>query len=58
MFGKIEATTEAILKLVALEKPPLRLFLGKVALPFVKQVYDQRITAWKAFNDISEAAHG
>lgn len=57
-FGKIEATAEAILKLVAMEKPPLRLFLGKVALPFVKQVYEQRITAWEAFNDISEAAHG
>ncbi|MCD0470512.1 SDR family NAD(P)-dependent oxidoreductase [Flavobacterium sp. JAS] len=57
-FGKTSATVPAIIKLVEAENPPLRLFLGKVALPFAKQTYEQKIATWEEWNDVSVAAHG
>jgi len=57
-FGIPEATPEAILKLVDSENPPLRLFLGKVALPWTKQVYADRLQTWEDWKDVSEKAHG
>lgn len=57
-FGVPEATAEAVLKLVDAENPPLRLFLGKVAFPYVKQVYADRIATWEAWQDVAVAAHG
>ncbi|WCT11775.1 SDR family NAD(P)-dependent oxidoreductase [Mucilaginibacter jinjuensis] len=58
IFGIPEATTEAVLKLVDAENPPLRLFLGKVALPWAKQVYEGRIAEWESWADVAAAAHG
>jgi NAD(P)-dependent dehydrogenase (short-subunit alcohol dehydrogenase family) len=57
-FGKPEATADAILKLVDATNPPLRLFLGKVALPWVKQLYTERMATWEEWSEVSEAAHG
>ena len=57
-FGIPEATVEAILKLVDTPQPPLRLFLGKVALPWAKQVYAQRLATWEEWADVATAAHG
>ncbi len=57
-FGIPEATTEAVLKLVDTANPPLRLFLGKMALPWAKQVYEGRLAEWEAWADVSAAAHG
>jgi len=57
-FGNPDATTEAVLKLVDSENPPLRLFLGKVAYPSVKQVYSGRYAEWDEWNDVATAAHG
>lgn len=57
-FGKPEATTDAILKLVDSKNPPLRLFLGKVALPWIKQVYAERLATWEEWKDVAEKAHG
>jgi NAD(P)-dependent dehydrogenase (short-subunit alcohol dehydrogenase family) len=57
-FGNPEATTEAILKLVDSENPPLRLFLGKVAYPWVKQVYAGRMAEWDTWSEVATAAHG
>ncbi len=57
-FGKMEATNEALLKLIDSPNPPLRLFMGKVALPVVKQVYEQRLSVWEEWNDVAVAAHG
>jgi NAD(P)-dependent dehydrogenase (short-subunit alcohol dehydrogenase family) len=56
--GKPEATVEAVLKLVDAEHPPLRLFLGKVALPWVKQVYAERLATWEEWKEVSANAHG
>lgn len=57
-FGKVSATAPAILKLIQTENPPLRLLLGKVGLPFVKQAYEQKIATWEQWADVSVEAHG
>jgi len=57
-FGKPEATTAAILKLVDSENPPLRLFLGSKAYPWVKQVYAERLATWEEWKEVSANAHG
>jgi short-subunit dehydrogenase len=57
-FGIPDATIEAMVKLVENSAPPLRLFLGKVALPWVKQVYAERLATWEEWKDVAEAAHG
>jgi NAD(P)-dependent dehydrogenase (short-subunit alcohol dehydrogenase family) len=57
-FGVPEATVDALLKLVDSNEPPLRLFLGKVALPWIKQVYQERLATWEEWQDIAVAAHG
>jgi len=58
IFGSPEATTAAVLKLIDSENPPLRLFLGKHAYPWVKQVYEGRYAEWDGWNEVSAAAHG
>ncbi|WP_286971775.1 SDR family NAD(P)-dependent oxidoreductase [Flavobacterium sp. UBA4854] len=58
VFGKVEATAPIVVKLVENENPPLRLLLGKVALPFVKQSYAQKLESWEKWNDVSVEAHG
>jgi NAD(P)-dependent dehydrogenase (short-subunit alcohol dehydrogenase family) len=57
-FGIPEATTDAMLQLIDAPNPPLRLFLGKVAFPWVRQVYEQRMATWEAWQPLSVAAHG
>jgi len=57
-FGVPEATAEAILKLVDAQNPPLRLFLGKVALPWTQQVYAERLQTWEDWATVSAEAHG
>jgi hypothetical protein len=57
-FGVPEATTDAILKLIDTPEPPLRLFLGKVAYPWAKGVYEQRLAEWDAWSEVSATAHG
>jgi NAD(P)-dependent dehydrogenase (short-subunit alcohol dehydrogenase family) len=57
-FGIPEATVDAVLKLVDTKNPPLRLFLGKVALPWIKSVYEQRLATWQEWQEVAAAAHG
>jgi len=57
-FGNPDATAPAILKLVDADRPPLRLFLGKVALPWTKQVYAERLATWESWDEVAVAAHG
>ncbi|SHK94009.1 Short-chain dehydrogenase [Chitinophaga jiangningensis] len=57
-WGKPEATVNAILKLVDSTNPPLRLLLGKVAYPLVKQSYEKRFAEFEEWKDVTEAAHG
>jgi NAD(P)-dependent dehydrogenase (short-subunit alcohol dehydrogenase family) len=57
-FGVPGATATAVLKLVDESNPPLRLFLGKVALPWVKEVYSNKLSTWESWQDVAIEAHG
>jgi NAD(P)-dependent dehydrogenase (short-subunit alcohol dehydrogenase family) len=57
-FGDPAATSAALLKLIDSENPPLRLILGKVALPWIKNVYRERLAEWDEWNEVSSAAQG
>jgi len=57
-WGKPEATVDAVIKLVDSANPPLRLLLGKVAYPAVKQTYEKRLADFDEWKDITIAAHG
>jgi len=56
--GDPEATSEAILKLVDAENPPLRLGLGNSILPRARAAFADRLTTWEAWEDVSNAAMG
>ena len=56
--GNPEATGPVILKLVDMEQPPLRLFLGKDANEMIHAEYDKRLAEWDEFKALSEEAHG
>lgn len=58
MIGYPAATAPAMLQLVDSENPPLRLLLGKVALPQVQYVYADRLAVWESWKEVSSAAHG
>lgn len=58
IFGIPEATSDAVLKLIDSENPPLRLFLGNQAYPWVKQVYEGRVAEWENWKEVSAAAQG
>jgi NAD(P)-dependent dehydrogenase (short-subunit alcohol dehydrogenase family) len=57
-WGKPEATIEAVIKLIDSANPPLRLLLGKIAYPAVKQTYEKRLAGFEEWKEVSEAAHG
>jgi NAD(P)-dependent dehydrogenase (short-subunit alcohol dehydrogenase family) len=57
-FGDPDATSEAVLKLVDAQNPPLRLFLGKHTLPWAKNVYEERLATWQEWDEVAVAAHG
>lgn len=58
MVGIPEATVDAILQLVDAPTPPLRLFLGKVGYPWIKQLYQDRLATWEQWQPVAAAAHG
>jgi len=57
-FGIPEATTNAVLKLIDSEQPPIRLLLGKYAYPWIKQAYASRYADWDNWDAVSAEAHG
>jgi hypothetical protein len=56
--GDPEATAAVVLKLVDMEEPPLRLFLGRGAHDMIHVEYEQRLAEWDRFRTLSEQAHG
>ena len=56
--GDPQATSQAILKLVDAENPPLRLGLGTTILSRARAVYAERIATWEAWEDVTNAAMG
>jgi NAD(P)-dependent dehydrogenase (short-subunit alcohol dehydrogenase family) len=57
-YGEPLATVPAILQLVDVENPPLRLFMGKAAYPWAQQVYGERLASWAEWQPVAEQAHG
>ncbi|MCB1957929.1 MAG: SDR family NAD(P)-dependent oxidoreductase [Rhodocyclaceae bacterium] len=56
--GDPEATGEAILQLVAMDEPPLRLMLGRMAWQVIEPAVERRLATWKAFVEVANRAHG
>lgn len=56
--GDPEATGDAILELVGMEQPPLRLMLGKMAWKVIEPAYEQRLQTWRQWLELSRSAHG
>ena len=56
--GDPQATSEAILKLVDTENPPLRLGLGTTSLSRARAAYAERIATWEAWEDVANEAMG
>ncbi|MFW0717537.1 SDR family NAD(P)-dependent oxidoreductase [Pedobacter sp. N23S346] len=57
-YGDPAATAPAVLELVDNDNPPSRLFLGKVAYPWIKSVYENKLEVWEGWKDVSASAHG
>ncbi|MBF4470586.1 SDR family NAD(P)-dependent oxidoreductase [Flavobacterium sp. HJJ] len=57
-YGVPEATSEAVLKLIDAENPPLRLLLGRAGVQWTKYAYGERLKTWEEWQEVSEAAHG
>lgn len=55
-IGDPHHTAEAILKVVAAENPPLRLFLGQMPYHVVMPVYEQRTALWNEWKSVAENA--
>jgi len=56
--GDPKATAGAILKIVDSDRPPLRVFFGKLGLPRLKNVYAERLSLWEQWSEVSDAAQG
>lgn len=56
--GNPEATPGAIFKVVDAEHPPLRINLGSSNLAWTSKAYDERLSLWKEWDDVAQAAQG
>jgi NAD(P)-dependent dehydrogenase (short-subunit alcohol dehydrogenase family) len=57
-LGDPQRSAAALLQLVDTEKPPMRAFFGKLALPTVKEIYRQRIKNWERWQQLAIDAQG
>ncbi|QND46008.1 SDR family NAD(P)-dependent oxidoreductase (plasmid) [Rhizobium lusitanum] len=58
VMGNPAATPAAILKLVDSPNPPLRLALGSSAVGDITGVYQNRLSTWESWQDVSAEAQG
>jgi NAD(P)-dependent dehydrogenase (short-subunit alcohol dehydrogenase family) len=56
--GDPTATRGAVLAIVDADKPPLRVFLGDLALGIATADYESRLAEWRAWEHVSVAAQG
>lgn len=56
--GNPAATGDAIMQLVNMEQPPLRLMLGRMAWKVIEPAYQQRLQTWTDWLELSNEAHG
>lgn len=55
--GDPEATVPAVLELVDMPEPPLRLFLGDGPHDVIRAEYSRRLDEWTRYEDLSRSAH-
>ncbi|GAA3722418.1 SDR family NAD(P)-dependent oxidoreductase [Streptomyces tremellae] len=58
MVGDPAATRGPVLEIVDAENPPLRFFLGRGQVDRISAEYDNRVETWRAWEPLSEQAHG
>jgi hypothetical protein len=56
--GDPAATRAAILKLVDIDDPPLRIFFGEAPLGVVTREYESRLATWNEWQPLSVEAYG
>jgi NAD(P)-dependent dehydrogenase (short-subunit alcohol dehydrogenase family) len=56
--GNPEATGNAVMQLVAMKNPPLRLMLGRMAWKVINPAYESRLKTWQDWLSLSNDAHG
>ncbi|MFL5702900.1 MAG: SDR family oxidoreductase [Ktedonobacteraceae bacterium] len=56
--GNPTATRSAILKVVDADKPPLRIFFGKMPIEVVTKEYESRLATWNEWQPVSIEAYG
>jgi NAD(P)-dependent dehydrogenase (short-subunit alcohol dehydrogenase family) len=57
-LGDPSATAAAVLQVVDADDPPLRLFLGDVALGMAEAAYEARLAGWREWQPVAELAQG
>jgi NAD(P)-dependent dehydrogenase (short-subunit alcohol dehydrogenase family) len=57
-LGDPSATAAAVLQVVDADDPPLRLFLGDVALGMAETAYEARLAGWREWQPVAELAQG
>lgn len=55
--GNPEATGDAIMQIVDMDNPPLRLMLGRMAWKVIEPVYAKRLQTWRDWLALAESAH-
>lgn len=56
--GDPHATRAAILEIVDMDEPPLRVFFGRAPLGMAEAEYEKRLENWRRWQPLSERAHG
>ncbi|MDV6232064.1 SDR family oxidoreductase [Rhodococcus cercidiphylli] len=56
--GDPSATRSALLKVVDVEKPPLRVFFGEAPLEIATKDYESRLASWREWQPVAVEAHG
>lgn len=56
--GDPAAAAQALLKVVDLPNPPLRVLFGQGFHPMIKQAYEDRLASWEQWQDLSAEAQG
>jgi NAD(P)-dependent dehydrogenase (short-subunit alcohol dehydrogenase family) len=57
-LGDPVASSEALMKVVDAEEPPLRIFFGIAPLGIAEADYESRLATWRAWQPVSIEAHG
>ncbi|NUT47718.1 MAG: SDR family NAD(P)-dependent oxidoreductase [Saccharothrix sp.] len=56
--GDPVAAARALLEIVDMDNPPLRVLFGQGFYPMIRQAYENRLKTWDEWQDLSARAHG